>query len=400
MPASTPTPVRNVAGLVVGVFVLLALTAVAAAETPDELREQRREVQEEAADLATDVNALTDDAELVADALAALEAGVDAQEAALDAAERGVLQAEAARDTAERAVADLEARQAQLEIDLRLAAVEAFVGFQAPAGGVDQLGDDPVRFAREEALVEFATGSRVDAIDEMRAVGAELEDQRRLAEQAEADADSFRSQVADRLAELADARDRQSAILIEVEDRLDARLAEVAALEALDAELAAEIRAEEQKIADEIAARVRNNTNNTVTVPNNAPVDLTTVRGIVVNVAIATQTEGLLAAMAAEGFAMGGGGYRSSDAQISLRRAHCGTSDYAIWEMSASQCRPPTARPGRSAHERGLAIDFTYNGSAIRSRSSAVFLAMQRIAPQFGFINLPSEPWHWSVTGT
>ncbi len=400
MPASTPASLRRFAGLFAGVAVLLALTAVAAAETPDELREQRREVQEEAADVAADVDALTDDADLVADALAALEAGVDAQEAALDAAERGVLEAEAARASAVRAVADLEARQAQLEVDLRLAAVEAFVGFQAPAGGVDQLGDDPVRFAREEALVEFATGSRVDAIDEMRAVGAELDDQHRLAEQAEADADSFRSQVADRLAELADARDRQEAILIEVEDRLDARLAEVAALEDLDAQLAAEIRAEEQKIADEIAARALANANRTVTIPPNAPVDLTTVRGIVVNVAIATQTEGLLAAMAAEGFNMGGGGYRSSDRQIALRQSHCGTSDYAIWEMPASQCRPPTARPGRSAHERGLAIDFTYNGAAIRSRSSAVFQAMSRVAGQYGFVNLPSEPWHWSVTGT
>ena len=123
-------------------------------------------------------------------------------------------------------------------------------------------------------------------------------------------------------------------------------------------------------------------------------------RGIVVNVAMADRTEGLLAAMAAEGFNLGGGGYRSSASQISLRKAHCGTSDYAIWEMSPSQCRPATARPGRSAHERGLAIDFTHGGSIIRSRSSAVFQAMARIAPTYGFVNLPSEPWHWSVTGT
>ena len=287
--------------------------------------------------------------------LAALEASVDAQEAALDAAERGVLEAEAARDAAEQSVADLEARQVQLEADLRQAAVQAFVGFQAPTGGVDQLGDDPVRFAREEALVEFATGSRVNAIDEMRAVGAELEEQRRLAEEAEADADAFRSQVADRLAELADARDRQATILADVEDRLDARLAEVAALEALDAELAAEIRAEEQRIADEIAARARAqaqaNNSRTVTVPPNAPVDLTTVRGIVVNTAIAAQTEGLLAAMAAEGFDLGGGGYRSSDRQIALRQAHCGTSDYAIWEMSAVAV-PAPHRPARAVGAR------------------------------------------------
>ena len=131
-----------------------------------------------------------------------------------------------------------------------------------------------------------------------------------------------------------------------------------------------------------------------------ASVPLTTVRGITVNSSIAGQTEGLLAAMAAEGYPVSGGGYRSSDSQIRLRQSNCGSSEYAIWEMPASQCRPPTARPGRSAHERGLAIDFTYNGSIIRSRSSTVFQVMARVAPQYGFVNLPSEPWHWSVTGT
>ena len=52
---------------------------------------------------------------------------------------------------------------------------------------------------------------------------------------------------------------------------------------------------------------------------------------------------------------------------------------------------------GRSNHEKGLAIDFTNAGRLIISRSSAVFQALQRIAPRFGFKNLPSEPWHWSV---
>ena len=73
--------------------------------------------------------------------------------------------------------------------------------------------------------------------------------------------------------------------------------------------------------------------------------------------------------------------------------------DYAIWEMPASRCRPPTARPGLSQHEVGLAIDFTLNGRVLRTRDSDVFRALAEIAPQFGFYNLPSEPWHWSTTG-
>jgi len=47
----------------------------------------------------------------------------------------------------------------------------------------------------------------------------------------------------------------------------------------------------------------------------------------------------------------------------------------------------------------GLAIDITYNGRVLRTRNSDVFRALARIAPQFGFYNLPSEPWHWSTTG-
>jgi len=103
--------------------------------------------------------------------------------------------------------------------------------------------------------------------------------------------------------------------------------------------------------------------------------------------------------MSAQGYTLGGGGYRSPQSQIDLRRRNCGTSQYSIWQKPARQCRPPTAPPGRSDHERGLAIDFTVNGRAIRSRSSGVFKTLARLAPDFGFKNLPSEPWHWSVTG-
>jgi len=93
--------------------------------------------------------------------------------------------------------------------------------------------------------------------------------------------------------------------------------------------------------------------------------------------------------------ALSGGGYRDPAAQIALREAHCGTSQYAIYEMPASQCSPPTAKPGQSQHELGLAIDF----SNCTSRSSACYKWLAANAGSFGFYNLPSEPWHWSTTG-
>jgi D-alanyl-D-alanine carboxypeptidase len=50
-------------------------------------------------------------------------------------------------------------------------------------------------------------------------------------------------------------------------------------------------------------------------------------------------------------------------------------------------------------HERGLAIDFTHGGRIISSRGSAAFQWLNANASRYGFYNLPSEPWHWSVNG-
>lgn len=97
---------------------------------------------------------------------------------------------------------------------------------------------------------------------------------------------------------------------------------------------------------------------------------------------------------------MCGGGYRSSQGQIETRRNNCGDGNYNIYDKPASQCSPPTARPGSSMHEQGLAVDFTCNGGgAISSRSSSCYQWMNGNASSYGFYNLPSEPWHWSTNG-
>jgi probable HAF family extracellular repeat protein len=131
-----------------------------------------------------------------------------------------------------------------------------------------------------------------------------------------------------------------------------------------------------------------------------ADVDLVTVRDITVSVVIAGQVEGLLTAAEADGINLTGSGYRDSARQIALRRAHCGTSDYAVYQMPANQCSPPTARPGMSLHERGLVIDFSCGGSLIRSRSDPCYRWLADNAAGYGLYNLPSEPWHWSTTGS
>ena len=130
--------------------------------------------------------------------------------------------------------------------------------------------------------------------------------------------------------------------------------------------------------------------------PNGAQIPIASVPGIgKINATIAAQVTAMLAKAKSEGLTLTGGSYRSNASQIQLRIAHCGSSQYAIYQMPSSSCSPPTARPGQSQHEYGLAIDF----SNCSSRSTACYQWLSRNAAAFGLQNLPSEPWHWSTTG-
>lgn len=387
---------RRVAFLA-AVAALATLATVVDAATPDELREQRRDVQAQAAELASEVDAATADVADLEVALAAAQANVDAQQAAVEAANRAVIDADAAQVAALEAITDLELREEQARIDLQNAVIDSYVSFQG-FDDLEALGDDPWEASRVETLTEIGTGTGLEGLDNLRAIGAELEFQRQLAEQAAVEAETTREEMRIRLAELETALAIEDQLLLEAIERQERRLGEAAALAALEAELSEQIRVEEQRIADAIANRIPPGSGS-VTVPPDSDIELVTVGGITVNVLVEDQVRGILAAMSARGFNLGGGGYRSIESQIRLRRANCGTSDYAIWEMPASRCRPPTARPGLSQHEVGLAIDFTLNGRVLRTRDSDVFRALAEIAPQFGFYNLPSEPWHWSTTG-
>jgi D-alanyl-D-alanine carboxypeptidase len=126
------------------------------------------------------------------------------------------------------------------------------------------------------------------------------------------------------------------------------------------------------------------------------PIQLATVGGITVAASLAPHLALLLEASRAAGLALGGGGYRSAAQQIQTR-INNGCPD--IYNSPASACSPPTARPGQSMHEQGLAIDFTCSGSLISSRSSPCFQWLAANAARYGLYNLPSEPWHWSTNG-
>ena len=53
-------------------------------------------------------------------------------------------------------------------------------------------------------------------------------------------------------------------------------------------------------------------------------------------------TRALMAAAESDGVSLSGSGYRDSSEQVALRQQNCGSSDYAIYDMSSSDCSPPT----------------------------------------------------------
>jgi len=120
--------------------------------------------------------------------------------------------------------------------------------------------------------------------------------------------------------------------------------------------------------------------------------NIVTVHGIRVDQSIAPAVRHLVEG--ARPNLLTGGGYRTSADQARLRKTNgCTCSD------SSDCCRTPTAPVGQSRHERGQAVDFSWNGVLIRSRSSAGFRYLAANAPALGLHNLPSEPWHWSIDG-
>lgn len=396
---------RSVVMAMVLVGLLTSPQAAGAAESEDP-RAKRERIGSEKAELASELDALRATEAEVRAALADLDANVSDQRALLADAERAADQAAAYRDGARAEEGEAIAAVASLEEKARDIAVQEFM---RPSGtDLEALlsADSVTEAARRQALLSFGSRRADDVLDELRAGREDLALRRQEAEKAAVRADEKRAEVAGRLDSLEGAQARQQEFAASVEQRLDATLAEAAALEALDRRLAEQIAANEARIAAQLARSRASTPSRGRAAPAvdrqvaaTAAGTIVSVRGIQVSSQIADQLAALLAAADADGVVLGGGGYRDPSAQVALRRSHCGTSDYAVYSMPPSQCSPPTARPGASMHERGLAVDFTYNGSLISSRSNPGFQWLQANAGRFGFYNLPSEPWHWSTNG-
>ncbi|MEM7271769.1 MAG: D-alanyl-D-alanine carboxypeptidase family protein [Actinomycetota bacterium] len=363
--------------------------------------EQERE-QLEAAESAKELELDAANARLgvLTEALAALQQDVETQSAEVDIATRRLLTAEADVTAAEEDVVQLEAMVVELEVGLQDQAIRSFKG-EVIDGIAIELGRNPNQAIRMQAMLAKATESDIDYVNELSSVREDLLGRRADAERAAAVAEESRVESEAQLAALEEDQQAQFELAAAAEDRLDHLLTERAALARLGAEY--DQGADEAALVQQLAASPQPERQPSTTSINPATITESDIRlagnGIEVHVSIVEDIRRLLADAAADGVELAGGGYRDSAGQIAARRNNCGTSNYAIYEMPSSQCRPPTARPGRSMHEQGRAIDFTYNGRLIRSRSGPGWEWLQANAAKYGLFNLPSEPWHWSTNG-
>ena len=393
----------------------------------NQLRKERDVFQKEVLDQARIVDTATAEVSEVEQALADLELLVAEQRDDLTRAEQALEGAVLSVSAAERQSAELASQQAALNGQVNDLALQTYIGRDSTIEGSFGLArtGDIYKAARVQTLIGAAFGDINNTSDQLRALQVDTQVATKALNEAVTQRELLRGEAEIQLDQLLEAVGLQAQIVFEAENRLEARLYEAAALAELDAEMAKKIEAEQSDLAKVVRAekakraeeeRLRREAErkrreaeearqrrllgfaDAPTSTNFDKSELTTVWGIQVHESIADKLLALLKAASRDGIRLGGGGYRSSQSQINLRRAHCGTSNWAIYSKPSYQCRPPTARPGASMHERGLAVDFTQNGRALWSNTSG-YRWLKRNASKYGFRNLPSEPWHWSVNG-
>jgi len=408
--------VRRLLALVILAFVALVLGSGGAGaqeqeeirksrEELKELREERKALAEARAVQAAAVDAIAAEFTEVSEALDVLNQDVTAAEQRVESAQQAAVDAGLALDSIEEQERIVLDETALVKDGLRDLAVQWYVNGRDTneASNVASFGaDSPTQAALKAALFRVRLGQETNLVDRLRELTDDLDLIADNRERALNEANERGLALEIVLADVEQSRDRQEQFAEVVESRLDARLAEAAALEATDAELAQKIRNEENTIARKLAEIKRKEeiARRAAAIPNIVGSgEIVSVGGVRVHTSISQNVANLFAAAARDGILLGGGGYRSSASQIAVRRANCGTSNYDVYNKPATSCRPPTARPGRSMHERGLAIDFTANGRALTSRNTAAFRWLAANARTYGFRNLPSEPWHWSTTG-
>ena len=374
-----------------------ALPASADRNSINDKKRQQQQVRQQRALIASQINTLQASDQQIESALKALNANVQGTQAQLESAQNALAQANHDAEVARQGIDSATSSISSLRTTLAGLAVDSYV---------HPLGDTMLAVlnttnisdaAQKRAFLTVVHQRDADVADQIKQAREDLTTQREAAQDAAARAESSRQAITAQLQKLHDAQSQQMQFEDKVQARLDAALSESAVLESQDKQLATEIARDQAALAAQLRAR-RGGGRGTA-LPPIGNINVVSAGGIYVNAQIADNVSALLDAAQADGVPLAGWGYRDTSAQIALRQAHCGSSQYAIYAMPSYECSPPTAPPGASMHERGLAIDFTYGGSTIGSHSSPGYKWLAAHASQYGLYNLPSEPWHWSTNG-
>lgn len=348
--------------------------------------------------------------------LAAMDSQLRGQRARLDAATAHLATVQAAADAAAAAAAASQVEADRTADEVRKFAVDTFM--HPPSEGIATiLASSSLSEAHERSsMLEIQTTRRGEVLDERKVALADLRDKESAAAASRDVAKAAADEEQAALTELEGSREERQRMTDQLDQRVEADLGEIAALDAVDRQRAAALQAQNQRIAQLAAASAQigaslipnqpvadppptTSVPRVVPPPLVGPGEVVSVHGIVVNISIATSFNNMFEAATAAGLVLGGSGYRDSATQIALRIAHCGPTDYDIYYRPASECSPPTARPGQSMHEQGLAIDFTCSGVLINTHVNPCWIWLDANAATYGFYNLDSEPWHWSVNG-
>jgi hypothetical protein len=369
-----------------------------------ENRKRQADVRRKQAIVAANLKELKSEDKVTAQYMAALTDDLKRQNAKLGSANRALGEAEQEVAQAKAEAAETAKKIEALKGAREDAALDAYVRPQMVRLGVILNASDMASASRTRLYADIANRTRTDNLDLLLAAEQDNAIAVRKAEVAEKKREKRKAAAAKRLAELAASKSRTEKYSAQVEDRLEDALYEAESLKEINAivskDVAKQQAAEQAELNRQIERARRSGARSKGGSPGKALPDIPT--GSTNGIRVHTSIQGKLAAMvrhaANDGIYLTGGGYRSSAGQLAVRRKNCGTSAYAIYSMPSSSCRPPTAKPGRSQHERGLAIDFVQNGRAL-TRSSSAYRWLKQHAHKYGFYNLPVEAWHWSTTG-
>ena len=367
--------------VVVGLVVGQAVPSSAA----DNPYARRQQLEAQRAQAAAQLNVLRASQAQIQKALDDLDHNVRSQQSAVASASQAADAAAVTYDQARRDEAQKVAEVASLRNRVADVALEAYMGTSTAATFEMLRSGDLADVARREAYRSLALGDTSDALDQLRAAREDLQAKRRAAQRAKDQTTARKAAVQSRLAALSQAQVQQLKFAGEIENKIAVTTSQSDQLAQQSAQAAAQIAAQ--------------STSNSSVVRSSSTICLTTVRTITVACSIGGQLDKLLAAASADGYTFTGQGYRSPEQQIAVRQQNCGSSQYDVYQMPPNDCHPPTAYPGTSMHEQGLAIDFIANGSLISSHSDPAWQWLNTNAATYGFYNLPVEPWHWSVNG-